>query len=147
VDAVLRVVGDGPDRRLLEKLVHNLDLDASVDLMGWLPDPIPLMSESHFLVHSALVDNAPYVILESLAVGLPVVARESGGVPELVSHGETGFLYSDTTIESVLPQQIAAVYRNEHLYRQLSTRARQRFAEAYTEDAQVSLWLSALGLE
>jgi glycosyltransferase involved in cell wall biosynthesis len=82
----LWVVGDGPELSSLVHLVSELNLSESVQFLGAKskPEIAALMRQSHVFVLTSLWDSSPVVIIEALASGLPVVATDVGGIPELV---------------------------------------------------------------
>ena len=92
-DAKLVVVGDGS----LESEVRRISAgDPSVECRGRLR-PEDLANEfaaaDWLVVPSRVIENAPTVIVEALACGLPVMAARTGGIPELVRDGENGLLF------------------------------------------------------
>ncbi len=86
------IVGDGPDRPALEGEVRRLGLASVVRLAGERNDVAQLLAASDVFVLSSRSEGLPLSILEAMAAGLPVVATNVGGVPELVLEGETGLL-------------------------------------------------------
>lgn len=95
-DATLRLVGDGPLRSDLEALTNELDLRERVEFVGekvhsGLPE---MYAWCDLVVMPSLSEGLPTVLLEAMATGRPVVASRVGGIPELLKHGETGFLVS-----------------------------------------------------
>jgi colanic acid/amylovoran biosynthesis glycosyltransferase len=96
----LDLVGDGPLRQQLERLVETLDLHDRVRFHGALPEPevIALLDGADFYVLPSVIapdgtmEGLPVVLMEALAAGLPVVATRVSGVPELIQAGETGLL-------------------------------------------------------
>lgn len=82
VDCRLRLVGDGPDREVLEREIENLKLGGNVEMMGRRADAAELMATSHLFVLSSVKEGLPVAIMEALAVGLPVVTTAVGGIPE-----------------------------------------------------------------
>jgi len=95
------IAGDGPERARLESAVSTLDLQDCVELPGSIPQNH--LAERYYLQASVLVqpsvvdedgdqDGIPTVILEALAMGLPVVATDVSGIAEAVIPGETGLL-------------------------------------------------------
>jgi glycosyltransferase involved in cell wall biosynthesis len=87
------------------------------------------LARAYLLVHPSLEDNCPMAILEAMAAGVPVVANRIGGIPDLVAHGETGFLYEhgDGTSDSL----------GQYLQRLLASRAeRDSLAQAAAVRAQ-----------
>ena len=77
--------------------------DLPVEFAGWTEDVEGVLATLDLLVvPSATVDATPRVILEAFAAGVPVVAFASGGIPEIVEHGATGFL-----VEQRSPQALA----------------------------------------
>jgi sugar transferase (PEP-CTERM/EpsH1 system associated) len=88
----LRLVGDGPERPALEQLAGELGIGDVTALPGFRDDvPAELQALSVFTLPS-LNEGISNTILEAMACGLPVVATNVGGNPELVTDDETGFL-------------------------------------------------------
>jgi colanic acid/amylovoran biosynthesis glycosyltransferase len=96
----LTIVGDGPLRGELERLAHNLGLQDRLVFAGDQPtEAVPgyLERAAVLLVPSIIASDGaqeglPNVIKEAMAIGVPVVATSTGGIPELVEDGITGFL-------------------------------------------------------
>jgi glycosyltransferase involved in cell wall biosynthesis len=86
------LVGDGPDRPAVERELERLGLGGRVTLQGTRDDVPELLASSHVFVLSSHSEALPVSLLEAMAAGLPVVATQVGGVPELVVDGETGLL-------------------------------------------------------
>ncbi|GAI02580.1 unnamed protein product, partial [marine sediment metagenome] len=88
----LYIVGDGPLKQELKAKIQDLGLEDRVYLIGVCKDIPTLLSQADALVLSSVWEGLPNVILEAMAAGLPIVATDIGGVRELVSDGENGFL-------------------------------------------------------
>jgi glycosyltransferase involved in cell wall biosynthesis len=86
------VVGDGPDRPLVEAELDRLGLQGAVVLTGERDDVAELLADSDIFVLASHSEALPMTVLEAMAAGLPVVAPRVGGLAELVLEGETGFL-------------------------------------------------------
>jgi N-acetyl-alpha-D-glucosaminyl L-malate synthase BshA len=92
IPAVLRLVGDGPDRAAVVELARSLGVSAAVELVGERVDlPEVLRGADLFLLPSES-ESFGLAALEALSCGVPVVASDVGGVPEVVTDGETGLL-------------------------------------------------------
>jgi glycosyltransferase involved in cell wall biosynthesis len=73
-----------------------------IEFPGWVDDVASWLSQVDLLVvPSEGLDNIPRVILEAFAAGVPVVAYPSGGIPELVEDGVTGYLVTDRTVRGL----------------------------------------------
>lgn len=90
----LRLVGDGPDREDLERLVARLGLGDVVVLDGWRSahEVSAALLRARALVLPSLAEGLPIALMESLAVGTPAVVSSVAGVPELVEDGRNGWL-------------------------------------------------------
>jgi colanic acid/amylovoran biosynthesis glycosyltransferase len=90
----LSVVGDGPDRALLDAQVKDLDLENQVTFLGYQsPEAIrQYLAQSDVFVMSSFAEGVPVVLMEAMAAGLPVVATQIAGVSELVESGVSGYL-------------------------------------------------------
>jgi len=92
-DCRLALVGDGDLYEKCQKLLERLRLRHSVILTGFVSDLDTLLPAVDLLVHPALIEGLGSVLLKAMAHGIPVCASRTGGIPELVIEGETGFLF------------------------------------------------------
>jgi L-malate glycosyltransferase len=85
-DFELLIVGDGPERDTLNTLVSSLNISEFVRFAGQLGknEISEIMRSSDLMVLTSRWDNQPVVLLEAMACGLPVLASEVGGIPEIV---------------------------------------------------------------
>jgi glycosyltransferase involved in cell wall biosynthesis len=90
-DARLLLVGDGPGS-WLEDAVKARGLSDHVIRLGFRGDAPACIAAMDVAVHPSLTDAFPQVVIEAMAVGTPIVATRVGGIPEIVSHGSTGWL-------------------------------------------------------
>lgn len=91
-EARFHLIGDGPSRVELERLAATLGLGNSVMFAGHQSAVAAWVEQSDVIVLASLREGLPSVLLEALALARPVVATSVGGVPEVVTHGETGLL-------------------------------------------------------
>jgi len=94
----LKIVGSGPDQKRLEADVKSLGLEGAVKFLG--PkfgselEQIILGAKA-IIIPSVWAENMPFVLLESLVLGKVVIASRTGGLPELIVEGESGFLFEN----------------------------------------------------
>lgn len=109
--ALLRIVGEGPQRELLERLVQGLGLRDIVTFRGWVP-PSEVeheLADAWALVAPSLwAEPLGLVALEAIVRGIPVIASAAGGLGEIVEHGASGLLFPNGD-EAGLALQLAAV--------------------------------------
>jgi glycosyltransferase involved in cell wall biosynthesis len=88
------VVGEGPDRTLLEEQCAALGVGARVHFLGSRSraEVLEVLAASDAALLSSRWENFPHVVVEALAVGTPVISTAVGGVPEVVRDGENGLL-------------------------------------------------------
>ena len=126
VDGVsLVVLGDGPERVELERRTAELGISGRVRFLGagTRDDVLRLFRAVDAALVTSAWENLPHTVLESLAVGTPVIATAVGGVPEVVRDGENGLLVPAGDVEAIA----AAI---ERLLRDDSLRARLASAAA-----------------
>jgi glycosyltransferase involved in cell wall biosynthesis len=92
VDASYCVIGDGPERRNLERIAERLGISNYVEFCGKLPraDVLRKLSDCDVLVHPSLHDSGGWVCLEAMAAGRPVICLDHGGPATQVTN-DTGF--------------------------------------------------------
>ncbi len=80
----LVLIGDGPQRSMLQRLAIRLRLESRIRFMGWQPDPACFIAASDILILPSRWEGMPNVILEAMAAGKPVVATQAEGTVELL---------------------------------------------------------------
>jgi glycosyltransferase involved in cell wall biosynthesis len=95
------IVGEGPERKTLEALIRELKLEADVQLVGHVPhhEIGAYYERSDLVVLTSHSEGIPLVLMEAMAASKLVLAPRITGIPELVIHGKTGFLYSPGQLE------------------------------------------------
>lgn len=86
----LTLVGDGPDRAVLEKKAHSLGLSEQVRFAGFVSNAAHWMARHRACIHAARMENLPITLIEAMAHGRPVVAPAVGGIPEVFDDGVEG---------------------------------------------------------
>jgi glycosyltransferase involved in cell wall biosynthesis len=86
----LTLVGDGPDRGMLETRVRDRGLGEQVRFLGFVPDAAARMSGHRACLHVARMENLPLALIEALSRGLPVFAPDAGGMAEVFEDGVSG---------------------------------------------------------
>jgi glycosyltransferase involved in cell wall biosynthesis len=133
--AELWLVGDGPLEPTIRELVEQTPAAGRVRFLPGRPDVRPLLEQAQLLVLSSRQEAFPNVVLEAMALGLPVVATRVGGIPEMVVHGETGWLTPPGN-----PPALAAAM--SHLLGDAATR--QAFGRAARERVERHFSLAAM---
>ncbi len=98
----LLVAGTGPVEAQLKKLAQDLKLDDSIDFLGFCPNAFEVMDRLDVFVLPSRTEGCPIVVLEAMAMGVPVVATNVGGTPELLEDNVTGLL-----VNSAAPAELA----------------------------------------
>jgi glycosyltransferase involved in cell wall biosynthesis len=91
-EAGLAIIGDGALRPKLEKLIAELGLEGRAILAGYRTDVPRVLKELDLFVFPSLWEGMPYVVMEAMASGLPVVATDVNGSRDLVAQDETGLI-------------------------------------------------------
>lgn len=92
-DFVCWLIGDGPLFHSLQSLCDQLNIRDVVHFLGQRKDVPQLLKRADMLVLPSIQDNHPFSIMEAQSVGKLVVASNAGGIPEMVKHKKTGFLF------------------------------------------------------
>lgn len=141
----LQIIGDGPDRRKLERLASSLDLGDIVTFAGALPEEavVARMRDSHAFVLPSIVmpdgrmEGIPVVLMEALASELPTIATSISGIPELIVDRETGLLVPQRDADA-LAEALIDVARNYGRALELGRRGRARVESRFSLAENVS---------
>lgn len=133
----------GKDKGLQDELIkmaEDLGVSRNVRFPGFLDrsQKIHEFKEADIFINTNNVDNAPVSILEAWAMGLPVVSTASGGIPDLVGDGETGFLVPEDD-DQAMAQAIYKIIENPDIAYKLSVQGRQK-AESFAWENVLPQW-------
>ena len=139
-EARLIVAGDGSQRVPLEELSRELGL-RNIEFTGQVDHEriIELYDAADIYLNASEIDNQPLSILEAFACGLPVVTTDAGGIPFVVTDGETGFLVKRGDYEA-LADRALFLLDNPKLAAEIINQARDE-CRKYSWDAVRGQWL------
>src|SRR5262245_36240031 len=121
----------------VEMLAQRLRLDHQVIFTGERQDVPDILREIDIVVHPSLTEGLSNVILEAMAVGIPVVATSVGGNPELVEDGRTGFLIpAENAVE--IANSIERLLDAPDMARAFGEQARQRVINEFAIERMLS---------
>lgn len=121
-DWVCWLIGDGKIKEQLNKKVSKLGIEEHVIFMGKRSDVPSLLKLVDICVLPSLQENCPYSIMEAQVAGKCVIASRVGGIPEMIKHGETGYLFKRGNSQ-LLYKQLEKVLSNEKLRNSIGNNA------------------------
>ncbi|MFZ0368948.1 MAG: N-acetyl-alpha-D-glucosaminyl L-malate synthase BshA [Halobacillus sp.] len=101
VPAKLLLVGDGPEYSDVHQLVKDLDLEGQVLFLGKQENVSDLLSISDLKLLLSEKESFGLVLLEAMACGVPCIGSNIGGIPEVIDHGETGYIAELGNVDQV----------------------------------------------
>lgn len=124
-------IGEGPYLNEVKKVAEELGLREDVQFLGVRDDVDEILANQDVFVLISNWEGLPISILEAMRQGMPVVASHVGGVCEVVSHEETGFLIPRGELES-LAQRLRELSENDKFRSKMGANGRRRFEEFFT---------------
>jgi N-acetyl-alpha-D-glucosaminyl L-malate synthase BshA len=141
IPSVLVMVGDGPDRVLAEEEARRLGVAQSVFFLGKLDAVAPLLAGADLFLLPSQSESFGLSALEALACGVPVVASDVGGLPEVVRDGETGALRAVGDVDA-MSEAALGILRDRDRWRAMSDAAAADARARFSRDAIVSRYES-----
>ncbi len=136
VDAVLCMVGDGPDRERLEQRAHDLGIVRSTYFVGYQEEVAGYYRLFDAFLLPSVNEGTPVSAIEALASGTPVVATCVGGVPDVVRDGMDGFLFEPGDTETAA-ERLAELAADPRLRSRLGESGRVYVRERYSVERLV----------
>jgi glycosyltransferase involved in cell wall biosynthesis len=127
----LVIVGDGPLRPALERLAREVGVAGNVLFMGARNDVYDLMAAFDVLALPSLHEGIPMVVLEAMAMAVPIIASRVGGIPEILDDGQEALLVQARDVD-VLADAIETVANDEVLRNRLRKAARARVESQFS---------------
>ena len=135
--AVLLIAGDGEARAAREQMTRACGLDAQqVRFLGFRGDVPDLLAASDFFLLPSLTEGLPLSVLEAMSHGLPIVATDVGGIPELVTDGVHGLLVPPKRAD-LLASAIEKVVASADLRERFGAAGRLRVTEEFSYRAMI----------
>jgi N-acetyl-alpha-D-glucosaminyl L-malate synthase BshA len=138
IDAKLILVGDGPDRYMAEKLSRELGLIDRVIFFGKVRDTNHILPIADLFLLPSETESFGLAALEAMAVGVPVVSSNTGGIPEVNLHNYSGFLSDVGDIEQMAEFAIDLLSDTDKL--DLFKEQAKKRAEVFSLDAILPLY-------
>ena len=106
IPSKLILVGDGPERYLCERLCRELNLCAQVIFLGKVRDTSHVLEIADVFLLPSETESFGLAALEAMAVGVPVISSNTGGIPEVNIHGYSGYLSNVGDVEDMAKNMI-----------------------------------------
>lgn len=135
------IVGDGPLKADLQQLIHRLNASKFIHLVGWKqqPEVIKLLEQNHLILAPSITsakgdqEGIPVVLMEAMAMGLPVISTLHSGIPELVEEGVSGYLVPEQDV-AALTRKLHHLVEQPHLWADMGKAGRQHVENCYNID-------------
>ncbi len=136
------IVGDGPDRAAFEAAVTAANLDQAVRFVGAMPARTAF-SLGRLLVVPSRAESLPYIVLEAAAAGVPIIASNVGGIPEIFGPDARDMVPPGDP--AALAEAIAAAQQDRGSRHSASLRLKTRVRASFSVDAMTDAVLDAYG--
>jgi glycosyltransferase involved in cell wall biosynthesis len=127
-DVRLVLFGDGELLPALQSLVGELGIAEWVFFAGWILDRAKVFCDLDVTCLASYNEGSPLCLIESIAAGIPVIATEVGGVPDVVTSGTDGELVESENVEAYAAAMSRAASRATHVSEERSTAIREYYS-------------------
>ncbi len=133
-EATLRIAGTGPLEESLKAEARSLEIEGRVHFEGFRDDIDLFLGGCDFFVLPSRAEGLPLALLEAMAAGVPVIASDAGGIPEVINDPSFGLLVPTGSVESLEQSMVEAAAFSPERYQTMVTAARKRVDEAFSLD-------------
>jgi N-acetyl-alpha-D-glucosaminyl L-malate synthase BshA len=137
----LILIGDGPERNDAERLCRELNLCSRVKFLGKMTAFSDLLSAADLFLLPSQSESFGLAALEAMACGVPVIASNIGGIPELVTHGENGYMAEFGDVER-MSRYALELLKNPKKWQAFSDKARSAAVEKFSADRIVDQYMA-----
>ena len=140
---VWNIIGDGPQYEEILFHIHNMALENHVKLLGRRnKDEVnSLLAAADIFLLTSVYEGIPNVVLEAMAMEVPVVATRSGGVDEVITNGKDGFVADVYDVHEII-RLVELLLSDENLRVSIGKEARKRILLDYTLERQAQVFQS-----
>ncbi|MCM3734603.1 N-acetyl-alpha-D-glucosaminyl L-malate synthase BshA [Bacillus cytotoxicus] len=137
VKAKLLLVGDGPEFCTIVQLVKHLEIEDRVLFLGKQDNVAELLAMSDLILLLSEKESFGLVLLEAMACGVPCIGTRTGGIPEVIQHGETGYICEVGDTEGVAEQAVQLL-QDDTLHAKMAERSIEVAYEQFGSEMIVS---------
>ncbi len=130
------ILGDGALQTDLAQLVNHYHLSDRIQMPGFCDDIFSMLSTAHLFVLPSLHESSPNALIEAMAIGLPCIASNVGGVLDLIDHQENGLLIPPRA-SGALAEAINDLLTNQELAVYLGQNAREKIEEMFDNNRSI----------
>ena len=131
-DVTFVIVGEGPEEQSIRTMIGHLRLERRIRMLGFRDDLLNVLrSLDVFAIPSVEGDTIPQVLMQALAVGIPVVSTTVGSIPDVVIEGQTGFVVPPRDARA-LAERIAALLDDSALRARMGAQGRSLVERSYS---------------
>ncbi len=131
IDVTLVIAGNGPERSALESLIDELGRGEHIMLLGHVSDPRPVFEAMDVFILNSLREGLPNVLLEAMAMRIPAVCTDVGGVSRVLNDEQNGLLISPGDRDQ-LHVALTRLASNEALREDLAQAGRETIESEYS---------------
>lgn len=139
VPSKLVLVGDGPERSDCERLARELEISNKVIFLGKQESLPPILASCDLFLIPSQSESFGLAALEAMSCGLPVVSSSVGGLPEVVSHNENGFIAEIGDVERMARYSIDLL-SNDKKYKRFSQNARSSAVNNFDKEKIIPVY-------
>ena len=131
---LLYIAGEGPEEDTIKDIIKKNNLEERVKLLGFLnkEEMTEVTRKCKFVVVPSIwYENCPYSVLETLAIGKPIIGSNMGGIPELVENNNNGYIYQYDKIDE-LAEKMEELFENPKKVKEFSKNSKELAREKYS---------------
>ena len=131
IKADFHIFGDGPLRSQLEALSSSLHTESIIHFEGHCDNVVQKLKTLDALLITSDHEGLPMILLEAMALGIPIIAHAVGGIPQLLNQGSCGLLVNNHTA-AAYAENILRLYDSPDLRAELAASALRRVSKDYS---------------
>lgn len=135
--AQLILVGEGRERKNLEQLIMQLQLQNRVRITGFVSEPEKYLAQADLFVLPSLSEGFGIAVVEAMQLGIPCLCSRVGGIPEFVETGINGWLFNPENKDELVAQLNAISKLDTQERIQLGSRGKESVAHRFSEEKYI----------
>jgi glycosyltransferase involved in cell wall biosynthesis len=127
-DLFFLMIGNGPEYESVKQKIANLGLENKIYIPGFVENNKPFLKATNLLIIPSRIEGIPIILMEALSLGVPVIASQIGGIPDIITNEVNGFVCNPNNIDDFV-ERIKQIYSDQNLYQKLKLNARSYAVE------------------